>query len=178
MTSEIEKLKAENQRLKSIMYGACCVNWDSKKFTKEENDLITRGVGLVVSNFKDLLKKEQLVLAWQIPEPENREYPEMAWHELNLEERKVLKSYIDNADGSTKSISMTENASPWQPIETAPKDGTEILSIKKKITTKAGRFYQCDYAIIFHAGNCWRKSENRNQFWPTHWQPLPEFNND
>lgn len=73
----------------------------------------------------------------------------------------------------------------WQPIESAPKDGTRVL------------FYDPHSSVGVHAG-CWDASftstddglsfrgawtdysvhsfgsEECNEYYPTHWQPLPE----
>jgi hypothetical protein len=61
---------------------------------------------------------------------------------------------------------MTE----WQPIETAPKDGTEVLL-----------FYETDMAVgLFHfRRKLWVlgypiEIEDGDIIFPTHWMPLPE----
>lgn len=53
--------------------------------------------------------------------------------------------------------------SPWQPIETAPKDGTTVLAY-----CPGNRFqkFLTDY-YSEHQGGGWL-------FQPTHWMPLPE----
>lgn len=70
----------------------------------------------------------------------------------------------------------------WQPIETAPKDGTEILGIY------AYRNSSPDYALICWNGKSWvgmcdgyRCIESQGDTWTdynepfcTHWMPLPE----
>lgn len=55
----------------------------------------------------------------------------------------------------------------WQPIETAPKDGTEILTCDNG----------CGYSVRY-----WGEGEDEGMAWlprirgvfPTHWMPLPE----
>ena len=59
------------------------------------------------------------------------------------------------------------DANGWMPIETAPKDGTQILTFSPHGTVicewlPAGYFREGDAA-------CWFPIVN-----PTHWQPLPE----
>lgn len=59
----------------------------------------------------------------------------------------------------------------WQPIETAPKDGTEILlyvGIMKH-----------DYAVAHWNERYWQMGVHQDRFYsefgqPTHWMPLPE----
>lgn len=69
----------------------------------------------------------------------------------------------------------------WQPIETAPKDGTEILTCSFEVTQKPDGssliWYDCE---VVH----WVDYEERGGWWngdvirypdsPTHWMPLPE----
>ena len=65
---------------------------------------------------------------------------------------------------ATASIKASD-AAAWQPIETAPRDGTLILVAVKHIG--------CDVVSFWGAG--WRETTNglmlRDE--PTHWQPLP-----
>ena len=72
--------------------------------------------------------------------------------------------------------------SPWQPIETAPRDGTKILVSHPDMGVEITEWYeitQTNYVelegglyqkerAIFYAG--W----NNNGHHATHWQPLPE----
>lgn len=61
------------------------------------------------------------------------------------------------------------SASEWQPIETAPKDGTQILAL-----TKGGDIYAVSYDDIFSAP--WRliNEFGFNEHVMTHWMPLPQ----
>ncbi len=55
---------------------------------------------------------------------------------------------------------------PWQPIETAPKDGTMILAIEPK--NKQRRL------VVYHEDWCmWLSVPGRIQVRATHWMPLP-----
>ncbi|AHD10043.1 DUF551 domain-containing protein [Phaeobacter gallaeciensis] len=71
----------------------------------------------------------------------------------------------------------------WQPIETAPKDGTEILAVY----VPSGKFSP-DFSIVEWDGKSWvgkcdgyRSIEAQSDFhtnyhepFLTHWMPLPE----
>ena len=72
--------------------------------------------------------------------------------------------------------------SDWQPIETAPKDGTVILLYRFTDPVKLGfpiytRFQAWDYAVGYYTSD----KERAPTGWvsppianPTHWMPLPE----
>lgn len=70
---------------------------------------------------------------------------------------------------------MTHNAGlgAWLPIETAPKDGTEIL-----VYTMSECFYVVAYDDVFSAPWRIRNNEGLNEAVPTHWMPLPDATND
>jgi hypothetical protein len=65
--------------------------------------------------------------------------------------------------------------SAWQPIETAPKDGTSILLALEY----QGKFFR--YIAKWNDGlNCWLRDETGSavfpkhmQGWFSHWMPLP-----
>ena len=59
--------------------------------------------------------------------------------------------------------------SEWQPIETAPKDGTEVLGFVSS-DTGADDFF----AVICFWENQWRVSSVLDATDVTHWMPLPE----
>ena len=73
-------------------------------------------------------------------------------------------------EGMARRIELLEAqlAAAWQPIETAPKDGTEVL-LK---TSRTGRI----------ANGLWNAVNSEHGFWvwayiqaePAHWMPLPK----
>jgi hypothetical protein len=65
---------------------------------------------------------------------------------------------------------MNADAEKWQPIETAPKDGTEIL------TFRDGVISQCGWKDDLFGEKCWGHASWSYPQWsqPTHWMPLPE----
>lgn len=64
--------------------------------------------------------------------------------------------------------------SEWQPIETAPKDGTNILVFTPKGKARAGVVcgIHCGWwTTLFDE---WTTSDGDCEMDPTHWMPLPE----
>lgn len=69
-------------------------------------------------------------------------------------------------DARSLDVTVTED---WQPIETAPKDGTEILVYEPNFEHAA--IYVCKYddpVWIEAGGECYATWQ------PTHWMPLPK----
>lgn len=58
----------------------------------------------------------------------------------------------------------------WQPIETAPKDGT-VIDIW---TTNRGRIVNVAYTLDDFDGTYYWGCENGGVYEPTHWMPLPD----
>jgi hypothetical protein len=61
----------------------------------------------------------------------------------------------------------------WQPISTAPRDGTAVFAywpLRKNMKTSAKNF-----GFVTWQGHCWCNAEDSKDEWadPTHWQPLP-----
>lgn len=62
----------------------------------------------------------------------------------------------------------------WQPIETAPKDGTVVLAITMEAQKPSAR-------VSWFEGDGWVRIWKPEKFagtgparwWPTHWMPLP-----
>jgi hypothetical protein len=65
----------------------------------------------------------------------------------------------------------------WQPIETAPKDGTPVLAWDPQGEQCCEAFFiQAEHPWSLSAGwysNHGRNNDNPYGFWPSHWQPLP-----
>ena len=71
--------------------------------------------------------------------------------------------------------------SAWQPIETAPKDGSEVMLYDPRFRRfKIGRWREDDYCP--EHGELWLDDSHDDfstgfascPIQPTHWQPLPE----
>jgi len=72
--------------------------------------------------------------------------------------------------------------SPWQPIETAPRDGTKILVFHPDMGVEITEWYEITQTnYVEFEGGLYRKERaifyagwNNNGHHATHWQPLPE----
>lgn len=72
--------------------------------------------------------------------------------------------------------------SGWQPIETAPRDGTRVLGRStrvcrytgKLIYTKRRTFWGKTSHVPLYGWNWGRDVEDLDLWQPTHWRPLPE----
>lgn len=58
----------------------------------------------------------------------------------------------------------------WQPIETAPKDGTSFLGWSKTRGAHECRVHE----DVRHYKRCYASIAGGGWFYPTHWMPLPE----
>jgi hypothetical protein len=68
-----------------------------------------------------------------------------------------------------------EQAQAWQPIATAPKDGTRILAVWHDGTVRIVRWFMWSEGHGFKAGACWKPEQGGTvpiNFAPTIWQPL------
>lgn len=61
---------------------------------------------------------------------------------------------------------MTDTTDKWQPIETAPKDGTKFLAWRRHSTIPIIVFYNEDY-------DQYECNDGHLVFSLTHWMPLP-----
>lgn len=57
--------------------------------------------------------------------------------------------------------------SDWQPIETAPKDGTRVLVADEDVWMAVARYWPCNSYWIEDAASGMKLNP------PTHWLPLP-----
>jgi hypothetical protein len=78
-----------------------------------------------------------------------------------------MSDKVAGPDGSA----LSEGLGAWQPIETAPRDGTAVLCFRllrgqPDIATASWK----DYAEAF-GGPGWTYAEGRHA--PTHWMPMP-----
>ncbi len=58
--------------------------------------------------------------------------------------------------------------SEWQPIETAPKDGTQVLVADAGVWMACARHWPCNSYWTEDVASALRLNE------PTHWMPLPD----
>lgn len=84
----------------------------------------------------------------------------------------TLQTPQDANEATIGAVASTAVLGAWFPIETAPKDGTEIL-----VHTKYGNFYVVSYDDVFSAPWRVRNDEGLGEKTPTHWMPLPEAPN-
>lgn len=76
------------------------------------------------------------------------------------------------------SAATQADANIWQPIETAPRDGTSVLVVNDNV---GGRYTKPFQIGVASWGPCMREEawgsdsccDNVTCFTPTHWQPLP-----
>lgn len=87
------------------------------------------------------------------------------WYEITEALRDVARRYaliaLEAAD-----------AAAWRPIESAPKDGTEIIACGTQ-TFDAGCKPEPFTNIICWSSNRWQDGTIADEPKPTHWQPLP-----
>lgn len=60
----------------------------------------------------------------------------------------------------------------WQPIETAPRDGSSILTCKAN-GNYAASIRVCWYVVDQYEGRYWR-DDGDSEPSPTHWMPIPQ----
>lgn len=70
----------------------------------------------------------------------------------------------------TKQIRLPEKqSSGWQPIETAPKDGTKVLGY----CDAYGNVVVMEWFVYHGCRAVWETVDGESEVEPTHWMPLP-----
>jgi hypothetical protein len=88
----------------------------------------------------------------------------------SIEDVEAVEVYITEIIQAQRQAAVEEyKQSQWQPIETAPKDGTEVL-LYEKGSINIGCYDWCEFenGSFKHWTGLSDSLEN-----PTHWQPLP-----
>ncbi len=91
--------------------------------------------------------------------------------------KEVIRELLE-ADAENLALSEPQAAQDWQPIETAPKDGTTIIAYSPGGTYQNGIAYPACVGTAY-----WRNADTLNpgmwcgpynpRGYPTHWQPMP-----
>ncbi len=77
----------------------------------------------------------------------------------------MLIHWVRALEEAAAELSELKAKNAWQSIESAPKDGTEIIT--------GATDGSC--AIYFWNGHSWDDGDfNSHMEWPTHWKPLPQ----
>ena len=95
--------------------------------------------------------------------------PERIWAKGNTIDYDLTRWSISRWNGDTEYI-RADLVPQWQPIETAPKDGTRILGAWPQL-----RKWWTIQPVFFHCGDWihgWDEDEDL-ALYPTHWMPLP-----
>ena len=94
---------------------------------------------------------------------------------------KASPNFVDEATTDAvvvaRALLAREQAAGWQPIETAPKDGTDVLLYSPDAISDAMIGHWVDGFGPPGDGGAWWPDNDSARFpidaWPTHWQPLP-----
>ncbi len=64
--------------------------------------------------------------------------------------------------------------SEWQPIETSPKDGTDVLVYEPGYVVAILHWHTVKTKTAASYPGYWTDGDGLNWYKPTHWMPLPE----
>jgi hypothetical protein len=87
-------------------------------------------------------------------------------NELRYIAKELLSVGVEGFDHSLHQAADALEAKQWQPIETAPKDGTRILLFTKMYGPSTGHWDAFNGSWVLH-------SVLNSEAEITHWQPLP-----
>lgn len=104
------------------------------------------------------------------------------WNRCVMENCRV-KAWGDSAyDAICNAFLAWRRNSQWQPIETAPKDGTPILGFSDGVMTTV--FWENNSSPRRWTEGGWKLcvgfhyDSDDGEWWPEYWQPLPEGPNE
>lgn len=86
--------------------------------------------------------------------------------------RAMARHEHDDLSVADEAADRIEAMQAWQPIDTAPTDGTHVLLFCERATVKITGGYYSDHPHdhCWIAGGYMRKGKQK----PTHWMPLPD----
>ncbi len=130
----------------------------------------------------ELIKARDEVLQWlQSQEESLRYYDEVKDQKsyvLVLDKREVNRTLLQALDAQIKACDVPNG---WQPIETAPRDGTEILICRinihpfPEIYQAKWSAKQWDFPNSNQARNSWHALHGVTVCNPQFWMPLPPY---
>lgn len=81
--------------------------------------------------------------------------------------------HCENAEAHAREIVDAHNAARWQPIETAPKDGTLLIGFVPE-----SALYEVIFIRHYEDEDCWRHDMGNEtvpmDVEPTHWMAIPD----
>ncbi len=90
----------------------------------------------------------------------------------------AAEDMLETAEELFEFASEIDRLREWRPIETAPKDGTEIILTGRYSRTAGPAIHNREYVMRVTTGywsaNRWQTGNFGMWEEPTHWKPLPE----
>jgi len=135
-------------------------------------ELLRRAVDALDEHFvttdegKSLLKDIEYFLEKPLPEPVTHQFQDTdgSWHDFINPDH--YKNTVKDGRWPIRALYAEQPAiNQWRPIETAPKDGTEVLL-----------FSVFDIGLCYWSDEmkCWTWGAGKKFLNPSHWMPLPE----